>query len=485
MASPDGASHVTVHRVEGPDQVLVPWPAAPLHSRQPVAARVRFYDGSTWGPWSDPGHVEVGLLDASDWSALLVGPAEQEGRGGAPGRLRAEFELPSGVRSARAYVTAHGLAEVEINGVRAGDEELTPGWTSYHHRLRYATFDVTALVREGANAIGVWLADGCWRGRLGFGGGVSEVYGDRIGAMVQLEVVTSDGRVVTVASDGSWRAGSGPILSADLYDGEHFDAQRHDPSWSLPGFPTQGWGPVTAMPLIGELVAPTGPPVRVTDELAPVSVEDKGDGRWLVDFGQNHSGRVRLRADGPAGRLIRVRHAEVLQGGELCLEPLRTAQATDVLILAGAPIEWEPRFTIHGYRYVEIDGWEGELRPEHVASRVLHTDMQRVGWFRSSDALVNRLHENVVWSLRSNFVDIPTDCPQRDERLGWTGDLQVFAPTAAFLYDVTGMLSSWLRDLAAEQTELDWVPPYVPYVALEPFNSLPRDPMALWGASPS
>ncbi|PUB32015.1 alpha-L-rhamnosidase [Promicromonospora sp. AC04] len=481
VTSPDGGTTVSTHRADDSDQVLVPWPARPLRSRESAAVRVRLFDGTAWGPWSEAGQAEVGLLDPADWSAAMVGPAEPGVSGRAPGRLRVEFQVPAAVRRARLYVTAHGLAQVEINGERVGDEELTPGWTSYHHRLRYATFDATAHVRPGANAIGVWLADGWWRGRLGFGEAVPDIYGDRLAALVQLEVVTEDGRLVTIASDGTWSAGPGPVLAAGLYDGETFDARLHDESWSRPGFAAEGWGPVEILPRRGELVAPSGPAVRCTEELAPTTITDKGDGRWLLDFGQNHSGRLRLRADGPAGRRIRVRHAEVLEGGELCLAPLRTAEVTDVLVLPGAPVEWEPRFTIHGYRYAEITGWVGDLRPEHVVSRVLHTDMRRLGWFRSSEPLVDRLHENVVWSLRSNFVDLPTDCPQRDERLGWTGDLQVFAPTAAFLYDVTGMLASWLQDLAAEQAELDWVPPYVPYFDLEPFTSLPKDPMALWG----
>jgi alpha-L-rhamnosidase len=186
---------------------------------------------------------------------------------------------------------AHGLAQVEINGERVGDEELTPGWTSYHHRLRYATFDATELVRPGANAIGVWLADGWSRGRLGFGESVPDIYGDRLAALVQLEVVTEGGRLVTVASDGTWSAGPGPVLAAGLYDGERFDLRLHDGSWSTPCFADEGWGPVEILPRRGELVAPSGPAVRCTEELTPTTIDDKGDGRWLVDFGQNHSGR--------------------------------------------------------------------------------------------------------------------------------------------------------------------------------------------------
>jgi len=482
ITSPDGTTATSVHRLDGEDQILVDWPARALRSREGVTAQVRVFDGVGWSPWSYPGSIEIGLLDASDWVASFVGPDEPASSDSAPpGRLRSEFELPSVPMRARLYVTAHGLAEVELNGSRVGDEELTPGWTSYRHRLRYATFDVTDLLQEGPNAIGVWLGDGWWRGRLGFRGGLTRVYGDHLAALVQLEVTTTENERIVVVSDDTWQAGAGPMLTSSLYDGEHFDARLHDSAWSRIRSRLDGWTTVAVRSNTATLVAPTGPPMRCVEELTPVTISDKGGGRWIVDFGQNHSGRIRITMPTTPGHEIRIRHAEVLQAGELCTEPLRSAEATDVLVTGETEGWWEPRFTIHGYRYVEISGWPGTLRPSHLVSRVIHTDLARRGWFHSSNALLEKLHENVVWSLRSNFVDIPTDCPQRDERLGWTGDLQVFAPSAAFLYDVTGMLSSWLQDLAAEQAELEWVPPYVPYISLEPFASLPRDPMAAWG----
>jgi alpha-L-rhamnosidase len=479
-----GAVTTTIHEHDGAEQVLVDWPGEPLSSRDRVSVRVQVSDGAAWGEWSDPVAAEAGLLEPGDWVARFVGPAWSEPAAPLrrPGRVRHEFRVEGAVRQARVYLSAHGVAEVEINGRRVGGEELTPGWTSYRHRLRYATFDVTDLLVAGANAIGVWLGDGWWRGRLGYLGGECDVYGSQLAALVQLELTTADGQRRTVASDASWTAGFGPILAGDLYDGERFDARLHDPAWSRPGFAAGGWSPVRVQPLDASvLVAPTGPPVRCVEELRPVTAEDKGGGRWLLDFGQNHSGRLRIRVHGPAGATVRLRHAEVLQAGEVYTETLRTAQATDELILDGEPTVWEPRFTIHGYRYAEISGWPGELNPGDIVSRVLHSDLRRIGWFEASDPRIQRLHENVVWSLRSNVVDLPTDCPQRDERLGWTGDLQVFAPTATFLYDATGLLSSWLQDLAAEQRELAWVPPYVPYLPLPPWTEFPKDPTAVWG----
>jgi alpha-L-rhamnosidase len=479
-----GASDVRVASHTGEDQILVSWPFEQLQSRDRVQVRMQVSDGTAWSEWSDAATAEIGLLEPTDWTASFVGPAweEPEGPHRRPGLLRREFQVEPGAVTARLYLSAHGLAEAEINGKRVGDEELTPGWTSYRHRLRYATFDVSDHLTPGANAIGIWLGDGWWRGRLGYAGGRLDIYGSRLAALAQLEIEFADGRRQTLATDDQWTAGFGPILSSDLYDGEHFDARLYDPAWATTGFAGTGWtAAIASNEPSGELVAPTGPPLRAVESLRPVSIEQREPGRWLVDFGQNHSGRVRIRARGAEGTEIRIRHSELVQGGDVYTESLRTAQATDVLILNGSTLEWEPRFTLHGYRYVEISGWDGELTARDVESRVIHTDMQRRGWFDSSHDLVNKLHDNVVWSLRGNFVDIPTDCPQRDERLGWTGDIQVFAPTATFLYGVTGMLSSWLEDLAAEQSEFDWVPPFVPYLDLPPWTEFDEDPTAVWG----
>ncbi|NQX16612.1 alpha-L-rhamnosidase [Rathayibacter sp. VKM Ac-2857] len=477
---PGSADEVSRHHLEGPDQVLVPWPARPLRSRERVAVRVRPHGDH--GTWSAPARVEVGLLEPEQWSASFVGPAWDDNADlRRPARVRADFDVPSDVVRARLYLTAHGLAQAEVNGRRVGDEELTPGWTTYRHRLRYATFDLTEHLHTGRNAIGIWLADGWWRGLVGFDGGLTDFYGTDQSALAQIELTRSDGSLTTIVSGPDWTAGVGPILTTGLYEGEHVDARLDAPAWS-----TAGWSgdesPVRVLPADASiLVAPTGPPVRCTGELRPVSVQDRGNGRWLLDFGQNHSGRLRITGHGEEGDLLVLRHAEVLQNDELYTRTLRAADATDRLVLAGGDFSWEPRFTIHGYRYAEISGWRGPLDVGAVVSRVLHSDLERTGWFRSSHAGVNRLHENVVWSARSNFVDLPVDCPQRDERLGWTGDIQVFAPTAAFLYGVTGMLSSWLQDLAHDQDDRGTVPFYVPYLPLGVWAEAPVDPVAIWG----
>lgn len=481
-------------RVEGDDSVLRPWPGAPLASRERATVRVRVAgaDGSE-SQWSEPATVEAGLLEASDWVAQAVGadweedPAAEERR---PSIVRREFDAGDDILTARLYVSAHGLFEVEINGRRIGDEAMAPGWTPYRSKLRYLTYDVTDVVVPGANAIGAWLGDGWYRGRLGWNGGFRNLYGHDLSLIAQLEIRHADGSIETIATDDSWRALESPILHTGNYDGELYDARLEPEGWSKPGFDDDGWhGVVAAHRDPATLVAPEGPPVRCTQEVAPVEVLTTPSGKRVLDFGQNLVGRVRIRVAGAAGDRVTIRTAEVLQQGEIYTRPLRTAKSTDEYVLAGRGgeegcEEWEPRFTFHGFRYAEVEGWPGDLdaavRAGDIVARVYHTDMERTGWFESSDPLVNRLHENVVWSMRGNFLDIPTDCPQRDERVGWTGDIQVFAPTASFLYDVSGMLSSWLKDVAIEQLPDGTVPWYVPVIPAHRMWT-PIRPGAAWG----
>ncbi|MFD3589834.1 family 78 glycoside hydrolase catalytic domain [Streptomyces sp. NPDC058683] len=456
------------------ESVFVPWPGGPLTSRRRVEVAVRVWgpDGDGPTPWSDPLTVEAGLLEPSDWSADMVSPARPEpvGRHLPPPVLRGTFRPRGPVTSGRLYATAHGVYEAELNGIRTDDQVLAPGWTHYPERLRYQTHDITGLLRDGDNEIRVLLADGWFRGRLGFGGGTRDIYGDRLAALVQIEVRYADGTAETFGSGLDWQAAPGPILSSGIYEGEEYDARREPADW----------GPVRLVPYDpARLVAPDGPPVRRTAALDPVAVLTSPSGRTILDFGQNLVGRLRIRVEGETGHTVTLRHAEVLEDGELCVRPLREARATDIYTLRGTPggEEWEPRFTFHGFRYAEVTDWPRQLAPGDVQAVVLHTDMRRTGWFECSEPLLNRLHENVVWGMRGNFLDIPTDCPQRDERLGWTGDVQVFAPTATFLHDCAGLLRSWLRDLAAEQHPDGRVPMYVPHIP----TAFPELRAAAWG----
>ena len=486
---PDGELRGRTGTVASGESLLVPWPFAPLASRERLLVRVRAWDADGQATaWSGPAPVEAGLLDPGDWTGQFITPDwdEDTSQPQPCPLLRREFAVRPGVRCARLCVTGLGVYEAQINGAVVGDHVLAPGWTSYNHRLRYQTFDVTDLLKDGRNAIGAILGDGWYRGRLGVRGGRRNIYGDRLALLAQLEIGYADGTAERVVTDESWRAATGPILASDIYDGEIYDARLERKGWSAAGYDDRDWAGVRPVARdLATLVAPSGPPVRRIELIAPAAILTSPSGRTIVDFGQNLVGRLRLTVQGAAGQVITLRHAEVLEAGELCMRPLRHVKATDRYILrGGGPETWEPRFTFHGFRYAEVDGWPGELAAGPIGTQsaairavVCHSDMERTGWFECSEPRVNRLHANVVWSMRGNFLDIPTDCPQRDERLGWTGDLQVFAPTACFLYDAAGFLRSWLADLAAEQSDAGGVTPIVvPYVLPEPVW-----PAAAWG----
>ncbi|MGC4941385.1 family 78 glycoside hydrolase catalytic domain [Kribbella sp. DT2] len=442
------------HVVESAVQILVAWPDNPLGSRERAAVRVRVR-GADWSEWSEPAVVEAGLLGTDDWSARFVSPREIGDHDSPAPLVAGEFELPDDIVSARLYATAHGTYVPTLNGRRVGDLELAPGWTAYQFRLRYQTYDVTDLVQAGANRLEFLLGNGWYRGRLGFKN-QHALYGDRLAVLAQLEVTTASGEVVVVGSDAGWTARESTITADDIYDGQSTDLRL------TPAAPT----PVDVLDAdLGLLVAPDGPPVRITDVLPAKEVTTSPAGKLLVDFGQNVVGRVRLEVrGGAAGDEIVLRHAEVLENGELGVRPLRTAKATDTYVLAGPDeITLESELTFHGFRYAEVTGVDNFVA-EDIEAVVVGSDLTRTGWFESSSELLDQFHENVVWGMRGNFLDVPTDCPQRDERLGWTGDIQVFSPSASFLFDSAGFLTNWLADLAAEQHKDGSVPYVIPDV---------------------
>ncbi|MET0975232.1 MAG: family 78 glycoside hydrolase catalytic domain [Leifsonia sp.] len=479
------------HTETGGARRLIDWPFDALESRESVHLRLRLHLGASdaVSAWSEPLPIEAGLLERSDWAVPFTSPSTREPHGELrPGHLlRAEWDGsalgidPGAVRRARIYATAHGVYELELNGRAVSDDLLSPGWTSYSHRLRYQTYDITASIRSGRNAIGVWLADGWYRGRIGFEGGLWDVYGPDVAVLVQIEVTLHDGTTILVPLSDSWRTVEAPITAAGLYEGESYDARLLPERWSTPGFDDSDWRRPVELELEdfpAELEAPTGPPVRVTEVLRPISVEPVAGSRIRLDFGQNIAGKLRIRVAGPTGHVVTLHHAEVIEDGQLGVRPLRSAISIDSYTLAGDGIEeWTPRFTLHGFRYAELENWPGGIETVDVEALVVHTDMERTGWFESSHPGLNRLHENVVWSMRDNFVDLPTDCPQRDERLGWTGDIQVFAPTALRLFHAHGTLTGWLRDVAHEQADQGHVPNFVPWVEC----GFPNHPTAAWG----
>ena len=416
--------------------------------------------------WSPAAYWETGLLRATDWTAKWIGPAPQPGDSGVTPSplLRREFELHGRVRSARLYVTSLGLNQVYLNGRRVGRAELTPGWTSYHHRLEYLTYDVTALLRAGDNAVGAMLGDGWYRGYLGFDH-ARNLYGEHRALLLQLDVRYDDGRTERIASDGKWKTIDGPVRSSDIYNGETYDARLERTGWTSAPYDDGSWAPVAVLDApAAQLVAPVAPPVRRVRELKPVSIRTAPNGEIVFDLGQNFAGWARLTVHGPAGTPVTMRFAEVLDhDGNIYTGNLRRAEQTDRYILKGGGTEvYEPHFTYHGFRYVAVSGLPGAPDSSTITGIALSSDLERTGTFVTSDTMLNQLQHNIQWGQRSNFMGVPTDCPQRDERLGWTGDAQVFARTAAFNMDVDGFFSNWLADVAIDQHadgSLPWVIP--------------------------
>jgi alpha-L-rhamnosidase len=347
---------------------------------------------------------------------------------------------------------------------------MAPGWTSYKHHLSYQTYDVSELLKRGTNVIGVEVGEGWYCGRIGWDGNNRYVYADRLAVLAQLEVTLKDEKKATIVSDETWKTSGGPTVSSEIYDGEEYDAALEIPGWSTASVDDEKWSSVTKIDFpTGRLQVSEGPPVREVEVVKVQKIIRSPSGKVILDFGQNLVGRLRVRASGPNGQNIVFTHTEVLENGEVATRPLRDCKATDSLTLGAKAIIWEPKFTFHGFRYVQVENWpsnHGEPIFSDIEAVVIHTDMKQIGWFECSEPMVNKLHENIRWGMRGNFVSIPTDCPQRDERLGWTGDIQVFSPTASFLYNTSGMLSGWLKDLAVEQI-LDFngvVPLVVPVI---------------------
>ncbi|MFI7423843.1 family 78 glycoside hydrolase catalytic domain [Nonomuraea sp. NPDC049684] len=439
----------------------------------PVAGEstVTVTSGGRWRAEDRPGEgFEQPGFDDSGWRlAEEVGlhgdpPLGREPVGDRPSPyLRREFGVPSPVRRARLYATALGVYEIHLNGARVGADHLAPGWTDYRHRVTYQTYDVTALVSEGRNAIGAVLADGWYAGNISWFG--SFQYGRRLAFRAELEILHEDGTRTRLRTDTDWRAGSGAIRYADLQNGERQDLAAEPLGWTAAGFDDSGWAPaVPVSPPAGRVTASVAPPIRVHEEVAPVRVWEHRPGVWIADFGQNLVGWVRLTGRAGRDRPVVLRHAEVLDHeGGLHLANLRSARATDEFLPRGEQAEtFEPRFTFHGFRYAEVSGLRAA--PESITARVAHAAMEPAGEFTCSDERLDRLQRNIVWGQRGNFLAVPTDCPQRDERLGWTGDIWAFAPTALFNYDAAAFLRSWLTDVVDAQGQDGAVPHVVPDV---------------------
>lgn len=451
--------------VESPRPYLVPWPSAPLASREKRWWRVRVLTDRGWTSWSEIARVEATLLAREDWAGRPVSPRSNFGRierGPSP-LLRREFSLDSDWSQARLFATALGIHDIRINDRPVSPDLLEPGWSAYRDRHLFAAYDVGGLLEPGANVISATVAEGWWRGELTWMQRRA-CYGDTTALLAQLEIEDAVGQRRVIATDSSWRASYGAYRLAELYDGVDVDLGLEPGGWRLPGFDDSDWESVVPLELPPVLEQRTAPPVRPVRVFAPAQLLDEG-GVIRIDTGQNLAGYLRLRAAGAAGDVIAVSHAEVLDdSGRLHRAPLRNARAIDRYRLAGEDtVELEPQFTFHGFRHAEIVAPPG-TSIESVEVVAIGSALDYSGQFECSDPSLDRLFRNIVWSQRGNFIALPTDCPQRDERLGWTGDIQVFAETACFIADCRSFLSGWLRDLAAEQREDGNVPSTAPNV---------------------
>jgi alpha-L-rhamnosidase len=361
--------------------------------------------------------------------------------------FRREFAVDKRIKRARLYATARGLYRATIDGKRVGQGELTPGWTDFKYRLEYETYDVTGLLRRGQNAIGMRLAPGWFSGHVGPS---KEIYGTKPQLLAQLQIDYTDGSSETIVTDDSWKAGSGAIRSSDCQTGEVYDGSLDAPGWDKPGFNDSGWSQPTTQALGNQIIAARqSPMVEKIDEIRAKKITEIKPGVFIVDLGQNMVGWCHLNVDGPAGTTVQLRHGEMLDNdGTLYTKNLRGAKATDTFTLGhSGSTSYEPSFTFHGFRYVEITGYPGTPNLNTVRGEVVGSNCPQTGWFDCSDKLVNQLQHNIFWGQRSNYLEVPTDCPQRDERLGWMGDAETFAPSACFNNDIDAFMTKWMHDV--------------------------------------
>ena len=453
-------------RVESAVTAHVAYGGPPLAASQGAWWKVRSWsEDDAASDWSETAYWEAGPLVPTDWTARwlslaglapdpdIAETAELDGLVPAP-IFRREFSVDAPVVRARLYATARGVYEARLNGEKVGDQVLAPGWTDYTERQQFQTYDVTSRIRQGANVLGGTLGTGWFCGYVGWQRQCRH-YGTTPQLLFQVQIDHPDGSRTVVGSDASWKATTGATRYADLLMGEFHDARREPVGWDRPGFDDREWGPVTVSNLNAvPLVADPAQPVRAQETIVPVGRTETSPGVHIFDLGQNIAGWARLKATGPEGTRIQLRFAEILNpDGTLYTENLRGARVTDTFVLAGDGEEtFEPRFTWHGFRYVEVTGYPGEPPEDAIVGRFVGSDTPVAGDFTCSDPLVNQLQENIVWGQRGNFLSIPTDCPQRDERLGWLGDAQVFIGTAIGNMDVSAFFTKWMRDVSDAQS---------------------------------
>lgn len=456
-------------RITSSQSVHVPYEGTPLSSGQKYFWQVRIWDdkGQASG-WSPVAEWQMALLKPEDWKASWIEPGFIPDSITRPSPLfRKTFQAPKKIQSATAYVTARGLYEARINGQRLGDALLTPGWTSYRKRLQYQQYDVTNLLRPGANAIGVTLGVGWYSGYLAWADSKNH-FGSRIALLFQLNIKYTDGTEETIVSDNSWKSSTGSILYSEIYHGETIDARKEKEGWYNTSYDDSNWQGVqlSSDNSKSNLIATINEPIRKHEQFKPTRIITTPAGEKVMDFGQNLVGWVQVQIKGRPGDSIVLQHAEVLdKNGNFYTTNLRAAKQKNTYIFKGNGTEiFEPHFTFQGFRYVKITGFNGDLTPDNFTAFAIYSDMPPTGSFSCSNQLINQLQHNIQWGQRGNFLDVPTDCPQRDERLGWTGDAQAFSRTAAFNFQVNNFFAKWLKDVAADQREDGSVPFVVPHV---------------------
>jgi alpha-L-rhamnosidase len=471
-------------KIASDESILQQYKGSDLKSGQRYFWQVKIWDNKgKESKWSNVAFWEMGLLSKTDWKAKWIEMGGDTLRYSASPHFRKEFALSKTIANARIYITSHGFYELQLNGKKVGDQVLTPGWTSYSKRLQYQVYDVTGMLLKGNNVVGAVLGDGWYRGTLAWGNNWA-IYGKRLGLLLQLKVTFTDGSETIIISDETWKASNdGAIRMNDIYNGETYDASKKLTGWNNPGYDDKKWESVR----IGNynnanLIASEGAPVRKIQEIKPVKIFKTPKGSLIVDMGQNMVGWLRLKVTGKKGTVVTLRHAEVLDKfGEFYTTNLRAAKCQLTYTLAGTGEEvYEPRFTFMGFRFVEVNGFPGELTIDNLTGIVVHSDMAITGSFESSNPLINQLQHNIQWGQKGNFVDVPTDCPQRDERLGWTGDAQAFCRTAAYNMDVSSFYTKWLKDIAADQKPGGEVPDVIPDI-LNKQGSVTAQPSAGWG----
>jgi alpha-L-rhamnosidase len=444
-------------KVASAEFIQIPYRGKPLESDTTYSWKVRTWDAAgTAGPYSATAKFSTGLLSASDWKAKWIGGGNE---------LRKEFDAPDPVARAFVYMSGIGYSELRLNGEKVGTSVLDPAWTTYDKRVLTTAYDVTSLIRKGRNALAVMLGEGWFKDRA---------------LILQLHLQWAGGRTSVIASDESWKAAQGPIVEDSVYHGETYDARLETDGWDRPGFDDKAWKKAAAVPgAKGTLSAQMMPPIRIMDTIVPLKMTNPEPGVYVFDMGQNASGWARLRVAGPRGAAVRMRFAELLyDDGMINRENLRSARAEDVYILKGEGEEvYEPRFTYHGFRYVEVTGLPGAPNAETIRGRVVYSGVKQTGTFAASKPILNALQRIITWGQKTNLHSIPTDCSQRDERMGWMGDAQGTAEEAIMNFDMAAFYTNFVRDIRDAQDEAGTITDTVPHI----WGSRPADPA--WGTA--